>query len=813
MRYRLLKLLPYVSVLIIFVAVTAFYFAPQFDGKVLQMHDITQYEGMQQDILKHRADYGEDPQWAGNMFGGMPSYLINFKHDGLLMNDLSKALESSWRPASLIFLAMAAFWVMLLLWGVNPWVGLAPSLAYGLSSYMLIIIGAGHITKMVALAYAPLLIGSVYYAFRRNMWIGAALSALFASLEIYANHPQITYYFGFILAAYWINELFSAIKERTLPHFAKVTCVLLAAGALSLGANLSPLWYVQQHAKYTMRGGSELTQPAPGETSIKNGGGLSLDYATMWSYGKMETVNLFIPEFMGGSSSTGFSADGEVAQSLTKYNARNVATQLPAYWGDQPGTAGPTYLGAVVIFLAVLGLYLLRGRSKYWIVIVSAIAIMLAWGKNLMWFTELFFNYFPMYNKFRTVAMILVIVQWSVPFLAAMAIWKVWRREYDVDHVKKAVRNSVIITGGIALLFIVLGGAFFNFSSQYDSQLPQDVVSAAQAERLSMLRSDAWRSLIFVLLSAGVVWLYALGKVKKIWFVLGLSALVCIDLVPVDMRYLPKSSFVNPQQIQIQPTQANIEIMKDSTPGYRVANFTVDPFSDATTSYFHRSVGGYHGAKLQRYQDVISRHLSQMNWRVYSMLNTKYFIVADKQGGQPQVQINPDACGSAWFVDSYVVVDNADQEIAILDTLDTRHVAVLDQRFADQVKEINLTADSTARIELTDYKVNHLTYSYSASQTRLVVFSEIYYDQGWKAYIDGVMQPYFRTDYILRGMILPAGNHTVEFKFAAPDYKTISTITLVCSVVVIILALAAIVVVIVRNRKNELNDECQQPKN
>lgn len=783
-KYTTKRFIPYLVAGIIFLIINLIYFSPQFRGETLRQHDVVQYSGMTQDILEHRAEYGEDPQWEGRMFGGMPAYLINMEYGGALIKSLSKAMMFMGQPAALIFIAMCMFFCMLLCLGINPWIGIIPSLAYGLSTYFFIIIGAGHITKMVALAFVPMLLGSIFMAYRKNMWLGVSLAALFASIQIAASHPQISYYFIFIILAFWINELISAYKAKLLPRFAKVTGWLALAAVLAVGSNASMLYYTNSHTEDTIRGGSELSTASQQEGDK----GLSLEYATSWSYGKAETFNLLIPNLYGGTSEGGFASDGEVANSLSKYNARNIATSLPAYWGQQPITSGPVYIGAVIIFLAILGMFILCGREKWWLVVVSIFAIMLAWGSNMIWFTELMFNYFPLYNKFRTVSMILVIVEWTIPFLAALTLQKLWHGEVEKPKMVKALKWTTIIVGGIAAIFMVGSSALFSFTGASDGSLPADVVAAMQSERASMLRADALRTIMFTLLTAATVWLFYKQSLKKWIFVATLGVLVTVDLVPVNLRYLNDDKFAPKQKNIIAPTEADKQILTDKELGFRVINLSVSPFNDATTSYFHRSIGGYHGAKLRRYQDIIEHHLSKMNWGVYDMLNTKYIISANEQGVL-DLQVNPSSNGAAWFVSKIVVVDSPDAEIGALDSLDTKHAAVIDRQFEDKITEmipnLNIPADSSSTIEMSEYRVNLQQYKYSASAPGVAVFSEIYYPKGWSAYIDGVEAPYFRANYILRAMVLPAGEHTVEFRFSAPDYSTLSAITLICSLLLL----------------------------
>lgn len=816
------KLTPYIVALVAFMAIPAIYFAPQFSGKTLVQSDIVQYKGMVEEVMQHREKYGEDPQWLGNSFSGMPAGLMNMEHDSMLIARMKPAFDFLGSPASMIFLAMAAFFVMLLMCGIDPWPAIPASIAYGLSTYFFIIIGAGHITKMWALAYMPLMLGSVFYTFRKNIWVGAALTAFFASLEIAAGHSQITYYFTMVLAAFWINEGIAAFRGKTMPRFWKASGAVVIAAMLAVGSNASSLYDTYQYSKYSTRGGSELA--ARSATDEKRGSGLDLDYATAWSYGKTESFNMFIPDLMGGASGGGFPKDGKVADALGKYGApREYAQYLGInYWGDQPMTAGPTYIGAVIIFLCVLGLFLLRGRCKWWVVVITLIALMLAWGRNFMWFTELFFNILPGYNKFRVVAMILVIAEWSVPLIAALLLGKLWKEEITKQELVKALKYSLLATGGIALLFLVFGGVIFDFTGPNDKavlmnmgmgwgldqqgavQFANTIQDAMIADRAAMMRSDAFRSLVFVLLTAGTVWLFALGKLKKAIMIAVLAVLVCADLVPVNLRYLSKDNFVEAKKTEIQPTAADRQILADKTKGFRVLNLTVSPFNDGTTSYFHRSVGGYHGAKMERYQDVINRYLSRTDIGVLNMLNTRYIIDADRQSGQPVALLNPDANGAAWFVEKVRIVGTPDEELAALGEIDTKREAVVDKRFAGLLTTPAFESDSATWIEMVEYRANYQAYEYTASQPGVAIFSEIYYDKGWTAYVDKVETPHFRADYILRGMCLPEGRHLVEFRYRAVNFDTVSVITLVISLIILAGVVAAgVAAVVYRKKKND----------
>ena len=816
------------AALAVFLLVSVLYFAPQFRGEVLPQHDVLQYEGMSRDIYQTREATGEDPQWTGGMFSGMPAYLINVAYPAqLIKNTVGRITRLIDTPAGFLFFAMVSMWLMLLVCGVDPWVGIVPALAYGLSTYFLLIIGAGHVTKMWALVYAPLMMGGAWMTLRGNLWAGAAVTALAASLEIGANHPQITYYFLLAMAAFWISEGIVALRERHLKEFLRRTAVLAAAGLLAVGSNFSPLWYTARHAKETIRGGSELAAAAETQNPESSDRGLDLDYATAWSYGRSETLNLLVPDFMGRDSGMTFPSDGQVAATANEYGLRGVERQLPAYWGTQPYTAGPTYLGAAALFLAVLGALLVRGRNRWWIVAVCAVMLLLAWGRNFMAFTELAFKLLPGYDKFRTVSMTLVVVQWAVPLLGAMALMRLWRGDVPRKRLLRALAWAGGVTGGLCLLLAVAGGSLFDFGrgestvlmtdqlhqlfqsngmQEYidrgmDVEMGEAIGAAMAADRAAMMQADAWRSLLMIALAAGGVALFAFGRIRRGGLVALLGGVVLLDLVPVDLRFLSSEDFVSPRRRQITATAADKAILADRTPGFRVLNLTVSPFNDATTSYFHRSVGGYHGAKLARYQDLIDRYLSQLDEGVLDMLNTRYLILPGEEG-QPVAQLRTTANGAAWFVDRLVTAEDARQEIDLLGKTDLKTTAVIAARDLPLAQLPAAAAADTLpgrSIALVEYHANRLRYEYSTPAEAVAVFSEIYYDKGWTATIDGEEAPAFRADYVLRAMRLPAGTHVVEWRFRAPGWRAAEAVTGSCSVVS--LGSAAAVVLAVRRKR------------
>lgn len=796
------KAAPTLTAMAIFFIVSVLCYAPQFEGRVLAQHDIQQFDGMSRDIRECRAEYGEDPQWTGAMFGGMPAYLINIRYPAQIIKHstdwLLGILDS---PAGLLFWAMAAAWLMTIMMGMSAWIGIVVGLAYGLSTYFMLIIGAGHITKMWALVYAPAMIGAIYMTLRGRKWLGGALAALFASLETGANHPQITYYFLLAAAALWLNDAIFAVRERHLPDFAKRTGILVAAAMLAAGSNFAPLLYTAKHTQATIRGGSELVTPD------KASRGLDLQYATAWSYGLAESWNMIIPDFAGGDSGKTFDRNGAVAASLKDLGLSEIATQLPTYWGGQPYTAGPTYLGAVAVLLALLGAILADRRDRWWIIAVSLLSIVLAWGHNCMWFTELCFKYLPLYNKFRTVSMSLVVVEWSVPLLAGIGLWQLWQKREEAGFRRRAMQSLAWaggIAGGIVLLFAVAGDAMFDFGREESGAMMSDefrymfeqtqggdeyirkglhdeigweVADAMARERADKMSKDAWRSLLFMALTSGVVVLCAYGRKRRNRLLVALLAgLIVADMLPVNLRYAPYDKFVAPRRAQILPTAADKQILEDRSLGYRVLNLSVSPFNDATTSMFHRSVGGYHGAKLGRYQDVIDCYLSHGDEAVLDMLNTKYIIT--RRG---EAVLRESANGAAWFVDTVAVADDARAEIALIGEIDLKHTAAI---ASDDARLIPASLGK-GKIELTQYRPNYLKYDYTADAPALAVFSEIYYPDGWMMYIDGNPKVPMRADYILRAAVVPEGQHTVEWRFISTGWALAEGITLICSLLII----------------------------
>ena len=826
------RVLPWLVGLLIFWAVSYTFFAPQFDDKSLGQNDIAQYSGMSADIRNHREATGEDPQWTGGMFSGMPAYLIDIEYP---TQDVKQSVGSVVKvvgdPMNMIFFAMIFMMVAVVLMGVNPWIGIIAGLAYGLSTYFFLIIDAGHITKMWALVYAPPLVGAVWYALRKNVWVGSALAALFGSLELGANHPQITYYFLFACIALWISELVRSIIAKRFKKYLLATAMLTVAAVLAVGSNFAPLWYTMQHKDSTSRGGSEVVDK---EAARKQ----KIEYNTMWSYGKAESFNMLVPNYMGSSSmdiddrvEEHFASDAtqdalfnaameDVVAIYQEYDPtityddlmyyleyddqlygdimwfyQNKANEVYAsstnYWGDQPFTAGPTYLGAVVVFLAIVGIVLAPNDYRWWLLAVSLFALLLAWGSNLMGFYELMFDYLPGYSNFRTVSMALVVLEWSVPLFAALALWQLVNREVSM-------RRKLIALGvgvGVVVVLIAVMAAIADYGV---ATLTETLGNAYWVEQLRLLleevrseafTSDALRTAGYVAAAAAIIvaYLFAAKHLERKYGLMTaimlamVATVVVVDLGGVDDRYMNDEKWSSSAPMEVLPTRADNEILCDKELGYRV--YDADSRGSARASNFHRSVDGYHGAKLQRYDDILSRYIYAMDTEILAMLNTKYII----SGGSVQETYS---FGPAWFVSGVERVATPAEELDAIGDVDLATTVVVN---AD-VKGLSEVYDASGDIELVEYAPNYLKYEYVASSESLCVFSEIYYPMGWTAYIDGKEADYFSVDYILRGMVLPAGEHTVEWKFKAPNWDVVTIVTGVASWLILLsfVAIAAL---------------------
>ena len=776
---------PHVLALAAFLLITFVYFQPLFEGKKVYQGDIVNYKGMSQELMEYRAETGKEALWTNRMFGGMPAYQISHHTPSNLTRYADKIVSFNFpREASFVLIAFIGFYILLLSMGLAPPMAIAGALGFGLTSYLFIIIEAGHNTKAHAMAYMAPVLAGIIMAYRGRLLRGAAITALFLALQLRANHLQITYYLLMMVLAFGIFELVHAIKEKKVPQFVKTGMVLVFAAILAIGANIEKIWTTYEYGKYSTRSQSELT--IDGDQDNKTSG-LNKDYATSWSYGKMETFNLMIPNLMGGASGSELSEDSDVYQVLKKNrvpNAKNIIKRMPTYWGDQPFTSGPVYIGAVICFLFVLGAFIVKGRLKWWLVTCTLLSFALAWGHNMMWLTDIFLDYVPGYNKFRTVSMILVIAELSIPFLGFLALKEVLSEKTDKEEVMSSLKYALGITGGLCLILAFMGSFLFDFVSPGDAQLPDFIVSALESDRASLLRSDSLRSLFFILLTGLSIYLFHTKKIKMLAFAAVLAVLVLADMLPVNKRYLNADDFVKARKMEqpFQKTTVDTQILEDKELNFRVYNLAERLDAGARTSYFHNNIAGYHGAKLKRYQELMDMQLSKANASVVNMLNTKYIIRKGPSGDLIASQ-NPSRYGPAWLVKEVKVVANADEEMNLLSTFDLSNKALVDQRFG-----LSTTSYSaTGSILLSSYEPNHLVYDVNVDEASFAVFSEIFYDKGWNAYINGELNQHYRVNYVLRGMNLPKGEYQVEFKFEPQSVAIGSSISLVCSVLIYLL--------------------------
>ena len=814
-RNKFKSVLPHFIAVILFIFIAFAYFYPVLEGKELKANDSTVSTIISKEIRDYREEFNKEPLWTNSIFSGMPAYLISTKYPGNLMKHADKVLRIFKMPVSVLFLSMAGFYFLLLLFNVNPWLSIAGAIAYGFSSFFFQILAAGHNTQAIALAYMAPVIGGFYYAYRYDALKGALLAAFMLSLEITANHPQITYYAALILLIYVITEFIYSLKEKTFAKFLKTSLILIVPVIIAIGVNFGNLNTVREYGKYSIRGKSDLQSEHKNVSS-----GLDRDYITFWSYGIDETMNLLIPNYKGGSSKP-FSKDSETVKVLRQNNAATAANQLMKYWGTQPGTDGPHYVGAIVMFLFVLGLVVLKGREKWWLLTAVILSVMLAWGKNFMFFSNLFIDFFPGYNKFRAVTMTLVIAQFCIPLLGFLALREYYNGSLSKNEMLKGIRIATGVTGGIVLFVFLIPGIAGSFLSSYESDLPDWLKPALIADRKGLLRADSIRSLVFILLASGSILGFVLGKLRKEYSILIITLLIMFDLWGAGKRYLDADRFERPLIIQksFLPSTADALILDDKS-YYRVLNLSVSTFNDnSPTSWFHKSIGGYHGAKLKRYQELIDSSiihelsvfqamaekatsiedlLPGFNFTpVLNMLNTKYVIYNPEA---PPLQ-NPHAMGNAWFVGKSSIADGANQELAVLKNIDPFKEAVIDIKFNDQVREATYQPGSGDTIELVSYKPDELEYKYTAESERLAIFSEIYYPAGWKCYLDGMESNYFRTNYVLRGMMVPAGSHKIRFAFEPASYHLGNKVSLASSILLILLAAGYFIVVFKRKPK------------
>ncbi len=799
-----------------------FFFPNDVNGDQLYQHDVVQGMANGQEILVHASKTGEISRWTDALFGGMPTFQIRPTYStSPYLSWVDKVFSLGMpSPVSWIFIMMLGFFILLLAFKVKWYLAVLGAIGYGFSSYFFILIGAGHIWKLLTLAYVPPTIAGIVWCYRGKYLGGAALAALFAALQLMSNHIQMSYYFAFVIAALAIAYLVKAIKDKELKQWTIATCALLVAAVAAVGANAPNLYLTYKYSKETMRSGhSELT-PAKGEAkATASEGGLDKEYITQWSYGKSETFSLLIPNVKGGATIRPEQGDnkmmalsdtpeaiklqenGEVGDQEFQY-----LSQFPQYFGDQPMTNGPVYVGALIFALFLLGCVVVKGPVKWGLVVVTLLSIFLSWGHNMMWFSDLFIDYFPMYNKFRTVASILVIAEFTMPLLAVLALQEVFTQEGFFYKHKVAVYASFGICLAVCLLGWMVPGIFGSlYSAQETEQLINSgqlaqvptLDAAIQAVRSGMVSSDALRSLFILLLGLGVLMLYFFGKTNAKVAAAIITAIVLVDMYTVNKRYINEDTFVPAEanKAAITKRPVDVKILADKDINYRVLD--LQKFGEAAPSYFHKTVGGYHAAKLTRYNDLIERQIVNNNEQVLNMLNTRYFIQDDNTAIQ-----NPNALGNAWFVDSLTYVDNADKEMKFLDNFNAANHAVADAKFKDVLKNA-VPKQPGDTIYETTYAPNKLTYKSHSAKGGLAVFSEIYFPWGWNITIDGKPAQMGRVNYVLRAMQVPAGDHEIVFHYDPQEVHDTETASTVCIAAIFLSLLATINLAVFRNRKND----------
>lgn len=831
------KILPDLLAILAFALLSFAYFFPaDIENRILFQHDTAAGAGAGQEAVQYYEQTGERSRWTNSLFGGMPTYQISPSYDSAEPLRWTQKVYQLFLPGyvNLTFIMMLGFYLLLRAFGIPAWLAGLGGVVWAFSSYFFILISAGHIWKFITLAYIPPTIAGIVLAYRGRLLAGGIVTALFVALQIMSNHVQMSYYFLFVILFIAGAYFEDAWRRKTLPQFFRATAVLAVAALIGVAANLSNLYHTYTYSKETMRGKSELVQT--GDAARQTSSGLDRDYITHWSYGVGETWTLLVPNFKGGSSAAPLSKS-ETAMAKANPMYSGIYSSLPQYFGDQPWTAGPVYVGAFVLFLFVLGCFIVKGPLKWALVGATFFSIVLAWGRNFMPLTDFFIDFVPMYSKFRAVSSILVIAEFTIPLLAIFALKRVLDEPEVLKTHRKAFGISFLLTAGVALLIAVAPGSLQSgFVPAQEAQMLQNAVNQQmipagelsgilanlQEMRSTLVSADAWRSFLFIAAGCLLLWLYSAGKLRTALTVAGIALLCIGDMWSVNKRYLNDDQFV-PRTIRTETftkTKTDELILQDTALNYRVLNFATDAFNENNTSYWHKNVGGYHAAKLRRYQELIERHITPemqaayqelagagfdmdsvdaSKFRVLNMLNTKYFIMpTDRQGGTAPV-LNPHAYGNAWFVDKVQYVDNANREIDALGTILPTETAVVDARFKDALRGATEGhKDSLSTIRLTSYAPNRLVYETDNAGDGIAVFSEIYYPDGWQVSIDGEPATPARADYVLRALYVPAGKHTIEMRF---DPKSLHVTEGIAYGALALLVLAVIAGVLVARKK------------
>lgn len=825
-RLALKSYLPHIGALLLFVLLAYGYMPGLLQGKGLNQSDDTSWRATYQEAKEYKESTDEDALWTNAIFGGMPTTTIALSQDDNFLAPIYNFLFQGKHPASDLVVAMLGFYLLMLVFGVNPWLAIVGAFAFAFCSYNMQIIEAGHNTKVAAIAFMPWVFAGLAYCFRKGALLGAVMFGIAMSFELFANHPQITFYLTIAMLFYGVVEMIAAHKSKQLSKFFVKVAFVVIAGVLALGSNANRLLPTLDYAKYTMRGGSELSESDGNATKR---GGLDLDYATEWSYGVEESLNMLIPNLMGGSSQGALGTDSETYRVLRDngvQGAQNMVKALPLYWGDQIFTSGPMYMGAVVIFFFLFAILLANGYVRWVLVALSILVLMLGWGRNFMPLTEFFHNYVPLYNKFRVPSMILVVFQLIMPFVGLLVVDRVLKGECEnisKPQLFKKLLWAAGVTAGVCLIFAMLPSLAGSFSSRYDAQYPQILAESLRADRVTLLRMDAIRSMFFILAAFAIIYFALKGKLKINYSIIALGVLILIDMWSVDKRYLSDSDFVmqRSESVKFPLTAVDKKIKQDKELSYRVMDVTSpefpkvsqelisgmvsNAFNSSTAAYHHKLTGGYSAAKMQRYQDVIDRYLTQEivnivyglnsadvvnqevlnavvgGGKMMNMLNTKYFIFNPNT-----MAVNSNAMGNAWFVGEALMANSPDEEIAMIADIEPAVNVVIGKDFQDKLISSVYEKSNADYITLKEYSPNKLVYEYNSENGGLAIFSEVYHP-GWIAEVDGQKVNLIRANYILRAAELPKGKHTLVMNFEPEAYKKGGVISLICSALLLFL--------------------------
>ncbi|MDC6364535.1 MULTISPECIES: YfhO family protein [Flavobacteriaceae] len=782
-------IIAHICVLVLFIVASLVYFYPVLQGKAIFQSDIAQYKGMSKERNDYKELTGEESYWTNSAFGGMPTYQLgaNYPHD--YVKKLDRLIRFLPRPADYLFLYLLGFYILMLCLKVEYRLAILGALAFGFSTYLIIILGVGHNAKAHALGYIPMVLGGIVLVFRKKYIWGFILTALAMALEISANHYQMTYYFMLLVLVLGLVYLIYAIKEKELKHFFLSVGILILAVVLSIATNATGLMATKEYADWSTRGTSTLTINPDGSPKEPSSG-LDYDYITQYSYGIAESLNLFSPRLFGGSGNEDLGKKSKAYEYLTSQGlpptkALEFSSGIPLYWGDQPIVAAPAYVGAIVFFLFILGIILVKGKKKWWLLVGAILALLLSWGKNFPALTNFMIDYFPLYNKFRAVSSIQVVLELCLPALGILGIRELFKSSIKKKEKLNALKWSFFTSLGLGIIIFLLKG-FFDFEGlrdeTYRGYFGDELMGMIQRDREAVYINDTIRSLIYVGLAAAVLWFFIKEKIGKNLAAIALGALLLFDLVGVDLRYVNKDDFVRQRQVNtpFQAGQIDQLIQQDDSI-FRVFD-PQEGLNGARTSYFHKSIGGYHAAKPRNLQELFDYHLYQNNLQVLNMLNVKYVIQQDEEGNRFPA-VNEEANGNAWFVEKLLPVSSSNEEILALKNFDSKHEAIIDTQTYPRVVKLSYPVDSTSAITVTDYRPNYIKYQSNNASEGFAVLSEMYYPSGWNAYVDGKSEPVYKVNYALRGMKIPAGQHEIEFKFEPEVVQTGSQIALASSIV------------------------------